>query len=115
SHCNLLCLPKKYWIKYYFYHGNSWPRFSYIAEDENGKIVEFVLAKMKENPDGMPHGHIISLAVKQSYRCLGLDQKLIEQAYRAMVENFKTKYISLHVRKSNGAAIHLYSNILSFQ
>ncbi|XP_075580906.1 N-alpha-acetyltransferase 10 isoform X3 [Pelecanus crispus] len=109
QHCNLLCLPENYQMKYYFYHGLSWPQLSYIAEDENGKIVGY------EDPDDVPHGHITSLAVKRSHRRLGLAQKLMDQASRAMIENFNAKYVSLHVRKSNRAALHLYSNTLNFQ
>ncbi|XP_013365158.1 PREDICTED: N-alpha-acetyltransferase 10 isoform X2 [Chinchilla lanigera] len=109
QHCNLLCLPENYQMKYYFYHGLSWPQLSYIAEDENGKIVG------EEDPDDVPHGHITSLAVKRSHRRLGLAQKLMDQASRAMIENFNAKYVSLHVRKSNRAALHLYSNTLNFQ
>ncbi|KAK6466713.1 N-alpha-acetyltransferase 10 isoform X1 [Huso huso] len=115
QHCNLLCLPENYQMKYYLYHGLSWPQLSYIAEDENGKIVGYVLAKMEEDPDDIPHGHITSLAVKRSHRRLGLAQKLMDQASRAMMENFNAKYVSLHVRKSNRAALHLYSNTLKFQ
>ncbi|XP_018087353.1 alpha-N-acetyltransferase 1A isoform X1 [Xenopus laevis] len=115
QHCNLLCLPENYQMKYYFYHGLSWPQLSYIAEDENGKIVGYVLAKMEEDPDDVPHGHITSLAVKRSHRRLGLAQKLMDQASRAMIESFNAKYVSLHVRKSNRAALHLYSNTLNFQ
>lgn len=102
-------------MKYYFYHGLSWPQLSYIAEDEDGKIVGYVLAKMEEDPDDVPHGHITSLAVKRSHRRLGLAQKLMDQASRAMIENFSAQYVSLHVRKSNRAALHLYSNTLNFQ
>uniref|UniRef100_A0A8C5W3Q6 N-terminal amino-acid N(alpha)-acetyltransferase NatA n=1 Tax=Microcebus murinus TaxID=30608 RepID=A0A8C5W3Q6_MICMU len=80
QHCNLLCLPENYQMKYYFYHGLSWPQ-----------------------------------AVKRSHRRLGLAQKLMDQASRAMIENFNAKYVSLHVRKSNRAALHLYSNTLNFQ
>ncbi|KAL1789407.1 N-alpha-acetyltransferase 11 [Sigmodon hispidus] len=115
QHCNLLCLPENYQMKYYFYHGLSWPQLSYIAEDEDGKIVGYVLAKMEEDPDDVPHGHITSLAVKRSHRRLGLAQKLMDQASRAMIENFSAKYVSLHVRKSNRAALHLYANTLNFQ
>uniref|UniRef100_UPI00358E9CC9 N-alpha-acetyltransferase 10 n=1 Tax=Myxine glutinosa TaxID=7769 RepID=UPI00358E9CC9 len=115
QHCNLLCLPENYQMKYYFYHGLSWPQLSYVAEDEKGKIVGYVLAKMEEDPDDAPHGHITSLAVKRSHRRLGLAQKLMDQASRAMIENFNAKYVSLHVRKSNRAALHLYSNTLKFQ
>ncbi|XP_046954441.1 N-alpha-acetyltransferase 10 [Lynx rufus] len=39
----------------------------------------------------------------------------MDQASRAMIENFNAKYVSLHVRKSNRAALHLYSNTLNFQ
>ena len=69
--CNLLCLPENYQLKvtfnsvqamhvsssicilssvlflqYYFYHILSWPQLLYLAEDYNGKIVGYVLAKM---------------------------------------------------------------------
>ena len=115
QHCNLLCLPENYQMKYYFYHGLSWPQLSYVAEDCNGKIVGYVLAKMEEDPeDSVPHGHITSLAVKRSHRRLGLAQKLMDQASRGMVESFAAKYVSLHVRKSNRAALHLYQNTLRF-
>lgn len=33
----------------------------------------------------------------------------------AMVESFGAHYVSLHVRVSNGAAIHLYKDTLGFQ
>ena len=33
-------------MKYYMYHGLSWPQLSYVAEDEKGKIVGYVLAKV---------------------------------------------------------------------
>lgn len=29
QHCNLLCLPENYQMKYYFYHGLSWPQASH--------------------------------------------------------------------------------------
>lgn len=114
QHCNLLCLPENYQMKYYLYHGLSWPQLSYVAEDQRGKIVGYVLAKMEEEPDEIIHGHITSLAVKRSHRRLGLARKLMDQAARAMVENFGAKYVSLHVRKSNRAALKLYKVSLKF-
>ncbi|XP_037936656.1 N-alpha-acetyltransferase daf-31 [Teleopsis dalmanni] len=116
QHCNLLCLPENYQMKYYFYHGLTWPQLSYVAEDDKGNIVGYVLAKMEE-PEGeeIKHGHITSLAVKRSYRRLGLAQKLMNQASQAMVECFAAQYVSLHVRKSNRAALNLYTNSLKFK
>uniref|UniRef100_A0A8B9NEI6 N-terminal amino-acid N(alpha)-acetyltransferase NatA n=1 Tax=Accipiter nisus TaxID=211598 RepID=A0A8B9NEI6_9AVES len=67
-----------------------------------------VLLVMLEDPGDL-------WAVKRSHRRLGLAQKLMDQASRAMIENFNAKYVSLHVRKSNRAALHLYSNTLNFQ
>lgn len=32
--------------QYYFYHILSWPQLLFVAEDYNGKIVGYVLAKM---------------------------------------------------------------------
>lgn len=63
---------------------------------------------MEEEADDEPHGHITSLAVKRSYRRLGLAQKLMDQTARAMVETFNARYVSLHVRVSNRAALNLY-------
>jgi len=102
-------------MKYYFYHGLSWPQLSYVAEDEDGRIVGYVLAKMEEDSEEEPHGHITSLAVKRSFRRLGIAQKLMDQTARAMIESFNAKYVSLHVRVSNRAALNLYMNTLGFQ
>ena len=115
QYANLLCLPENYQMKYYMYHGLSWPQLSFVAEDPNsGNIVGYVLAKMEEEAEDDPHGHITSLAVKRSHRRLGLAQKLMDQTARAMVETFNAKYVSLHVRKSNRAALNLYKTALKF-
>lgn len=68
QHCNLLCLPENYQMKYYFYHGLSWPQLSFVAEDSKKRIVGYVLAKMEEESEEVPHGHITSLAVQRSHR-----------------------------------------------
>ncbi|KAF7407614.1 hypothetical protein HZH66_002151 [Vespula vulgaris] len=115
QHCNLQCLPENYQMKYYLYHALSWPQLSYVAEDEKGRIVGYVLAKMEEDCEDNPHGHITSLAVKRSHRRLGIAQKLMNQASRAMVECFGANYVSLHVRRSNRAALNLYISSLNFE
>lgn len=114
--CNLMCLPENYQMKYYFYHLLTWPQLSYVAE-HNGQIVGYVLAKMDEeagNEKNPPHGHITSLAVRRNYRRLGLAKKLMDQSAFAMVETFKAKFCSLHVRVSNRAALNLYKETLQF-
>lgn len=65
-------------------------QLSYIAEDEVGKIVGYVLAKMEEDPDNVPHGHITPLAVKRCHLSFGLARKLMDQASQAMIKNIDT-------------------------
>ncbi|CAO0793765.1 unnamed protein product [Mucor circinelloides] len=115
QNCNLLDLPENYQMKYYLYHALSWPQLSFVAEDENGKVVGYVLAKMEEEPTDVPHGHITSLSVMRTYRRLGLAQKLMTQATAQMATVFGAHYVSLHVRKTNRAAIGLYRDTLKFE
>ncbi|KAL4428191.1 hypothetical protein ABPG75_002280 [Micractinium tetrahymenae] len=112
--CNLLCLPENYQLKYYFYHVLSWPQLLYVAEDYDGKIVGYVLAKMEEESAEV-HGHITSLAVARTHRKLGLATKLMSAAHKAMVEVFGAHYCSLHVRVTNRGAFHLYTHTLGYK
>ena len=111
--CNLVCLPENYQMKYYFYHILSWPQLIFIAEDGREKIVGYVLAKMEEDSSEV-HGHITSLAVLRAYRKLGIARRLMEATHNAMQETFDSEYASLHVRKSNVAAKHLYVDSLKY-
>lgn len=125
QHTNLENLPENYFLKYYLYHAMTWPQISYVAVDvsrpaktayDYPKIVGYVLAKIEEEPaDGVQHGHITSISVMRTHRRLGIAEKLMRQAQLAMVETFGAHYVSLHVRVSNKAAIHLYSQTLGFQ
>ncbi|KAJ2719401.1 N-alpha-acetyltransferase 10 [Coemansia sp. Benny D115] len=119
QHCNLTNLPENYQMKYYLYHLATWPELSYVAETENGRIVGYVLAKMNDDEGAELNppldGHITSLSVMRSYRRLGLAERLMNQAQRAMVEIFGSKKVSLHVRVSNMAAFSLYKHTLKFE
>ncbi|KAK7744596.1 N-terminal acetyltransferase A complex catalytic subunit ard1 [Cytospora paraplurivora] len=125
QHANLENLPENYFLKYYLYHALSWPQLSFVAVDvarpkktpyDYPKIVGYVLAKMEEEPaDGVQHGHITSLSVMRTHRKLGIAEKLMRQSQLAMVETFGAHYVSLHVRESNQAAIHLYEKTLGFK
>jgi hypothetical protein len=69
---NLWCLPENYAMKYYFYHLLSWPQLLWVAEDFDGKIVGYVLAKMEEDDAQPKHGHITSLSVLRTHRKRGI-------------------------------------------
>lgn len=98
--CNLFCLPENYQMKYYFYHILSWPQLLYVAEDYNGKIVGYVLAKMEEDSSEC-HGHITSLAVLRTHRKLGLATKLMIAAQNAMEQVRKILFSTLILVCSN--------------
>lgn len=81
QNCNLHNLPENYTLRYYLYHALTWPQLSYVAEDEKGRIVGYILGKMEEEPaDGIAHGHVTSISVLRSYRRLGLANKLMKQS-----------------------------------
>ena len=88
---------------------------------------------MGENDE--PHGHVTSISVLRSYRRLGLAKRLMVQSRmscvdlsipfsgsetytlyseEAMATIYRASYVSLHVRKSNRAALSLYKDTLGF-
>ncbi|EMR09126.1 hypothetical protein PNEG_02469 [Pneumocystis murina B123] len=111
---NLTNLPENYQMKYYLYHLLTWPQLSYVATNAKNRIIGYVLAKMDETDDTSQQGHITSLSVLRNYRRLGIAAQLMRQSQQAMVDNFQAKYVSLHVRKTNRAALKLYRNNLNF-
>jgi peptide alpha-N-acetyltransferase len=113
-------------MKYYFYHLLSWPQLLWVAEDFDGSIVGYCLAKMEEEStnngengtqsNNHPrHGHITSLSVLRTYRKRGIATALMRRSQQEMADVFDAAYVSLHVRKSNRAAYHLYSVTLAYQ
>ncbi|KDR80315.1 hypothetical protein GALMADRAFT_242679 [Galerina marginata CBS 339.88] len=117
--CNLQNLPENYMMKFWMYHAMTWPQISFVAEDPKGRIVGYVLAKIDEPSDEEKneeiHGHVNSISVLRSYRRLGLAKKLMLLSQEAMSSIYKASYVSLHVRKSNKAAIALYRDTLGFE
>ena len=117
QNANLLNLPENYGRKYWTYHYICWPSILHVADDNKGRIVGYVLSKMNDDDkkdDKTVHGHITSLAVLRSHRRMGLATKLMEASQKDMYECYAAEYCSLHVRKSNKAAFHLYSVTLKY-
>ena len=66
-------------------------------------------------PPAAPHGHITSLAVLRTHRKCGLATNLMRQAQTQMHEVMDAESCSLHVRYTNMAAFHLYSQTLGYK
>jgi ribosomal protein S18 acetylase RimI-like enzyme len=112
---NLWCLPENYNMKYYYYHILSWPQLLQVAEDHKGKVVGYVLAKMEDEDSPNQHGHITSLSVLRTHRKCGIATGLMMSSHSRMVEAFDADHVCLHVRETNHAAFHLYSQTLQYE
>jgi ribosomal protein S18 acetylase RimI-like enzyme len=124
QNANLLNLPENYNRKYWTYHYICWPSILFVAEDTKGRIVGYVLSKMNDDERREDdkkagkrevNGHITSLAVLRTHRRQGLATKLMQASQRDMHECYQAEFCSLHVRKSNQAAFHLYSETLKYK
>lgn len=61
------------------------------------------------------HGHITSLSVVRTHRRLGLANKLMNYSHESMRKVQNCKFVSLHVRVSNRAALGLYRDKLGYK
>ena len=114
--CNLINLPENYSLTYWIYNGVSWPEMTQVAiDDSNGKIVGYCLCKMEseDGKDAAPHGHVASLSVLREYRKLGIANRLMKQS-EMQSQIYGAKFMMLHVRVSNRAAIGLYRDVLKY-
>jgi ribosomal protein S18 acetylase RimI-like enzyme len=112
--CNLRCLPENYNYKYYMYHYLAWPGLSYLAEDMEGNVVGYVLAKIDEEEGHEGNGHITSLSSLRTHRRLGIASAVMEQTHKAMRQIHAGTSVTLHVRVSNLAALGLYRDRLKY-
>lgn len=115
---NLLCLPENYSYKYYIYHYLSWTPLLFCAEDTDGKIVGYVLAKLEEEEEDSKTttlGHITSISILRTHRRLGIATKLMKYALNMMKEFYNAKFCSLHVRAHNTPAFNMYNKVLGFE
>ena len=116
QHTNLRCLPENYNLRYYLYHYLSWPQLLNATHDYEGRCCGYVLAKLDdEEEEKKSHGHITSLATLQTHRKLGVASRVMKQSLSSMEETTNANFCSLHVRKTNDAALHLYQRSLQFR
>eukprot|EP00590_Aulacoseira_subarctica_P011701 CAMPEP_0172423770 /NCGR_PEP_ID=MMETSP1064-20121228/17727_1 /TAXON_ID=202472 /ORGANISM="Aulacoseira subarctica , Strain CCAP 1002/5" /LENGTH=152 /DNA_ID=CAMNT_0013165303 /DNA_START=371 /DNA_END=829 /DNA_ORIENTATION=+ len=70
---------------------------------------------MEDEETQPPHGHITSVSVLRTHRKKKIATKLMKRSQLEMAQVFQAEYVSLHVRKSNRAAFHLYTHTLKYQ
>ena len=73
------------------------------------------MAKMEDESEDVIYGHVTSLSVLRTHRKLGIATLLMNATHRVMSEVKDCVYVTLHVRESNVAALHLYKNTLGYE
>ncbi len=133
---NVETLPENYWYGFYKHLLDNWGEAFLVAEIE-GKLVGYAMSRVEEQADPVllgltveleeegsflkrivsmlkslteprPVGHLVSIAVREQYRRMGVGSRLLEETIGAMMDVYKTDSIYLEVRISNTPAIRLY-------
>ena len=80
---------------------------NFLVVEEDGRIIGYAVFTIKNNP--FPLGHLLNLAVKESYKRQGVGSLLLKTVLR-MLEEKRTKEVYLEVNKSNIAARRFYAS-----
>jgi N-alpha-acetyltransferase 10/11 len=91
-------------------------RLVWTAEDQSGMVVGYLFAKLEHdrNENSILNAHITSVSVLKSHRKRGIATRLMQKSHAELDHLFGPQYISLHVRKNNEGAFHLYHEILKY-
>ena len=116
---NWAALPEHYSDTFFEERLHESPETFLVAEDETGAIIGYIMCRIEY---GFSHakryglarkGHIVSVAVLEGHRHVGLGRALVEESLKGMKERGCTEGY-LEVRISNEPAIDLYRK-LGFQ
>lgn len=113
---NKNCLPENYPKFFFIDIASKFPEgFNVAVMDDSDEIVGYEMTRIEKGLSNYgfglcKKGHIISIAVQENYRRLGIAEKLMKAASDAMrLRDIKEVY--LEVRESNQAAIDLYQKL----
>ena len=113
---NWAALPEHYSDSFFEERLNESPETFLLADDEKGKIAGYIMCRVEY---GFSHvkkyglarkGHIVSVAVLEAFRGVGLGRALCEEALKGMKERGCSEAY-LEVRVSNDIAVELYRKL----
>ncbi|MDI9609659.1 MAG: ribosomal protein S18-alanine N-acetyltransferase [Candidatus Verstraetearchaeota archaeon] len=111
---NKVCLPENYSPDFFMEHHWENPRIFLVAQVGDKVVgynmcrIEFGISNIKR--DFAKKGHVISIAVLEGYRGMGIGRKLMEEGMKNVRESGASE-IYLEVRQSNLPAIQLYRKL----
>ena len=111
---NKVCLPENYSPTFFLEHHYEDPRIFLVAEAD-GKVVGYNMCRIEFGMSNLRtafarKGHVISIAVLQDYRRIGIGRRLVEVGMQRVKERGATE-MYLEVRVSNNPAIELYRKL----
>jgi ribosomal-protein-alanine N-acetyltransferase len=111
---NRACLPENYSPSFFLEHYYENPKIFLVAEAD-GKIVGYNMCRIEFGVSNVRtafvrKGHVISVAVMQDYRGLGIGKALMERGMAGVKEGGATE-IYLEVRVTNNTAVGLYKKL----
>lgn len=111
---NRACLPENYSPDFFMEHHWENPKIFLVAE-AGGKVVGYNMCRIEFGISNLRRefvrkGHVISIAVLEDYRGLGIGHRLMEDGMKNVRESGATE-IYLEVRQSNLPAIQLYRKL----
>ncbi|QIW23092.1 ribosomal-protein-alanine N-acetyltransferase [Sulfolobus sp. S-194] len=114
---NRLALPENY--PYYFFveHLKEYEAAFFVAESDDEVVgyimprIEWGFSNLKQLPTLVKKGHVVSIAVLEQYRRLGIGTALLQASMKAMKEVYNAEEVYLEVRVSNLPAINLYRKL----
>ncbi len=112
---NIECLPEHYPVSFWLEHMYKWGRAFYVAE-VNGAVVGYVMCRVEQGVGFLKNvtrklGHVVSVAVREGYRRLGLATMMMLASMTALKEAYGVEEVYLEVRVSNVPAIKLYEKL----
>lgn len=111
---NKVCLPENYSPEFFIEHHWENPRIFLVAQ-VGEKVVGYNMCRIEfgisnTRRDFAKKGHVISIAVLEGYRGIGIGRKLMEEGMKNMSGSGASE-IYLEVRQSNLPAIQLYRKL----
>lgn len=115
---NEAVLPENYPRQFYAQMLADWPGLQLVAcapgpadaSSADGPVIGYCLAKM----EGAARGHITSIAVLPAYRNCGCATAIMREVTAQMRGRYRATSVTLNVRKSNVAALRVYTQKLGY-
>ena len=113
---NKMCLPENYTSYFYKDLYQRYPETFLVAE-RDGTVQGYVLCRIEKGFSKVGRMlpvrlcHIVSIAVMEEYRRIGMGEHLLIEAMKQSVKHYDASECYLEVRVSNEPAIKLYNKL----